>query len=181
VITRGLAGACVSLLILTSAAISAQVVTGGVEVRTHSSSDPTLRKANHIRLIGCASNDVTIRVTLRRLVNTKSQPVTVLAVLRNVGTAACTYVAPNAAGPLFLGPCGLTSLTVANDKSVDVFPGEGIFSCPAEIYKVLELGASLSVSGSWDQRKIYPSRGFVPRGKYRLTVGNVVTYSVTLR
>jgi hypothetical protein len=181
VITRGLAGACVSLLILASATVPAQAVTSGVELRTHSSSDATLRKTNHIGLIGCASNDVTIRVTLRRLVYTKSQPVTVVAVLRNVGTSACKYVAPNAAGPLFLGPCGLISLTVDNDKNSDVFPGEGTFSCPAEIYKVLEPGASLRASGSWDQRKLYPSRGFVPRGKYRLTVGNVVTFSVTLR
>ena len=47
----------------------------------------------------CSSADATIRVTLTRLAYTKSQPVTVVAVLRNVGTFDSQYVAPAGADP----------------------------------------------------------------------------------
>ena len=179
-ITRGLAGACVSLLIFMSTAVPAQVISG-VDLGAHSSSHTTLTKRGHIGLIGCAANLVTIRVTMARLVYAESQPVTVVAVLRNAGISNCQYVAPAGAEPLWLGLCGLSSLTVKNPKGVLVFPEKGVVNCPALVSRVLTPGASLRASGSWDQRKSYPSRGFVPRGKYRLTVGNVVTFSVTLR
>jgi hypothetical protein len=182
VITRGFAGALVScLLILTSAAMPARAPTSGLKALTYSSNDAKLTKTGHVALIGCPSSDATIQVTMRRLVYTKSQRVTVEAVLRNVGTSDCQYVAPAGAEPPWLGLCGLLSLTVDNQKGVLVFPAKGTVNCPALVNRVLTPGASLRASGSWNQRKLYPSRGFVPRGKYRLTVGNVVTFSVTLR
>jgi hypothetical protein len=179
--TRGFAGACVSLLILTSAAMPAQAATSGLKALTYSSSGAKLTKTGHVALIGCPSSDATIQVTVGRLVYTKSQPVTVVAVLRNVGTSDCQYVAPAGAEPLWLGLCGVLSLTVDNPKGVHVFPAKGVVNCPALVNSVLTPGESLTASGSWDQRKLYPSRGFVPRGKYRLRVGNVITFSVTLR
>jgi hypothetical protein len=180
VISRGLAAVCVSLLILMSTAVPAQAISG-FELRTHSSSHATLTKTGHIGLIGCPSSNATIQLTMGRLVYTKSQPVTVAAVLRNVGTSDCQYVAPAGAEPLWVGLCGLLSLTVDNPKGMLVYPEKGVVNCSAQVGKVLSPGASLRASGSWDQQRPYPAKGLVPRGKYRLTVGNVVTFSVTLR
>ena len=179
-ISRGLAGACLSLLILMSTALPART-TSGVELHTDTSSHATLTKTGHIGLIGCSSSDATIEVTLGGLVYTKSQPVKLVAVLRNVGTSDCQYFAPAGAEPLRLGLCGLLSLTVDNPKGMLVFPEKGVVNCPALVGKVLTPGASLRASGSWDQQRPYPAKGPVPRGKYRLTVGNVLTFSVTLR
>jgi len=180
VISRGLAGACVSLLILMSTALPART-TSGVELHTDTSSHATLTKTGHIGLIGCSSSDATIEVTLGGHVYTKSQPVKLVAVLRNVGTSDCQYLAPAGAEPLWIGTCGLLSLTVDNSKGMLVFPEKGVVNCPALVGKVLAPGASLRASESWNQQRAYPAKGLMPRGKYRLRVGNVVTFSVTLR
>jgi hypothetical protein len=75
----------------------------------------------------------------------------------------------------------LLSLTVDNPKGVLVFPEKGVVNCPALVDRVLKPGVSLRASGSWGRQRLYPAKGLVPRGKYRLTVDNVVTFSVTLR
>ena len=181
VIARGRAGAFLVLLALVGAATPAQAATSGLKGLTYSLSDAKLTKTGHVALIGCPSSDATIQVTMGQLVYTKSQPVTVAAVLRNVGTSDCQYVGPAGAEPPWLGLCGLLSLTVDNPKGVLVFPEKGVVNCPALVDRVLKPGVSLRASGSWGRQRLYPAKGLVPRGKYRLTVDNVVTFSVTLR
>lgn len=115
-------------------------------------------------------------MTISRLVFRATQPVSVRAVVRNVGTVPCDY-AGYAVGPQTIGPCGMISMEIENSAGVNVWPGNAAYFCPMMVGEPIPPGRSVVANGSWNQDQ----DTLAPRGRYRLIIGRELVFSITLR
>src|ERR1035437_2888670 len=101
------------------------------ESRTSASPRPVLVKSGPVAVLNgnCSAGSMEARVTISRLVFRANQPVSVRAVVRNVGTVPCDY-AGYAVGPQTIGPCGMISMEIENRAGVNVWPGNAAYFCP---------------------------------------------------
>jgi hypothetical protein len=139
-------------------------------------SQPVLAKQGPVMLSGCRAGTIEASVTIPRAVFAADQQVTVRANVRNVGTTPCGY--PGSSGtPQEAGPCGMISMEIENAKGVDVWPGKRVYSCPALFEESIVPGGTVVVVGSWSRDE---ATAVLP-GKYRLIVGRLLVFSITLR
>lgn len=124
----------------------------------------------------CPVRSIEARVAIPRLVFTVTQPVSVRAVVHNVGTVACDY-AGSSVGTQSIGPCGMISMEIENRSGAEVWPGNARFGCPMVVGGSIPPGGSVVAVGSWNQDQ----DTLAPRGRYRLIVGQKLVFSITLR
>jgi hypothetical protein len=143
-----------------------------------STAQPALVKTAHVAFGSCSAADVKMRVSVPKLTFGASQPVTIAAVVHNVGATTCDY--SGGVGEVSIGPCGPVFVQVDNSKGVDVWPGSAPYACPAELAAQLRPGAKVTANGSWDQTD-GSTNAVVPRGSYRLIVGGKISFRLILR
>jgi hypothetical protein len=128
----------------------------------------------------CGAHALEARVTISRLEFSPAQPVTVHATVRNVGSSPCT-VAGTPQGPTTaIGPCSSLSLEVENRHGTNLWPGNAAYGCPMLSVAHLPAGGHFSATGSWDQKTAVGSRQ-VPPGRYRLIVGDSLSFTISIR
>jgi hypothetical protein len=144
-------------------------------------SRPQLVRSASIPLGDCAAKDVVMRVTIARFAYGTSQPVNVVAVVRNRSNRPCTY-GGSVGRTQSIGPCGALSLQVFDGSGADIWPGPVAYSCPEIGEVALAPKSEVRAIGSWP--KIAVTRNFTaaaPPGHYRLAIDRRVSFTITLR
>ena len=98
--------------------------------------------------------------------------------VRNGASSSCNYTAPDAGaatGPtatmLTAGPCGSIGFRIEDRHRRRVWPGNEVVNCPPLGFAQLAPGATVSGTGSWDQRMPNSTHRVRP-GRYTLVVDN---------
>jgi hypothetical protein len=142
---------------------------------------PALVRSASIPFGNCPAKDVVMRVTIARFTYRASQPVNVVAVVRNASTHPCTY-GGNVDRIQIIGPCGALSLQVFDGAGVDIWPGPVAYSCPAIGAVALAAKGEVRASGSWPKLVVTRSAtSAAPLGTYRLVIDRRVSFTITLR
>jgi len=128
---------------------------------------------------GCGAKSVVARVTIGTLEFAAAQPVTLHATVRNVSESQCAVVG-RAGGPTTaMGPCNSLSLKVLNSRGVNIWPGSVPYMCPLLLQLSFTAGAQFRAVGTWNQESASGRR--VPAGRYRVVVGNTLSFAITIR
>jgi hypothetical protein len=121
-----------------------------------------------------------MRASISGLQYSLSQPINVMAVIRNRGSRTCTY--SGAGSGTYFGPCGPFPMDVFNKSGVNVWPGPIAPSCPMIGQKELPAGGQVVASGTWPQtigfREGSPA---APPGRYRLVVDETISFNLVLK
>ncbi len=135
-----------------------------------------LDQVGHVSFWECPAKTTEMLVAVNTLTLHRGATLNVSFTVRNVGTASCNYTAPYASvapGPtastLQAGPCGSVGFAIVGPNRQNVWPGNEVVNCPALGFAQLAPGATVSGTGTWDQRKPN-STSRVPPGRYRLVV-----------
>ena len=134
-----------------------------------------------VPLGNCPAKDVVMRVTLARSTYGESQPVGVVAVVRNRSTHTCSY-GGNVGRAQTIGPCGAFRLQVFDGAGADIWPGPVAYACPEIGVVALAPKAQVRAFGSWPKQVVTrSSTSAAPPGAYRLLVDRRVSLTITLR
>ena len=148
--------------------------------RVHVESAHFVTRSSHVHLGNCSAKDVTMRASIAGLQYSLSQPINVIAVIRNRGSRTCTY--SGAGTGTYFGPCGSFPMDVFNKSGVNVWPGPISPSCPMIGQKELPAGGRVIASGTWPLtigfREGSPA---APPGRYRLVVDNAMSFTIVLK
>jgi len=124
----------------------------------HAAKGPKLAQEGRGKFWECPAKTTSVLVAVNRLTLRPGQELTVSFVVKNLGTAACNYVAPYAGvapgatvPTLTAGPCGSMVFEVEGAHHADVWPGLAGYNCPALGFAQLQPGASVIGSGTWAQ------------------------------
>ena len=145
-----------------------------------------LAQTGHATFWECPAKTTQLLVAVNSLTLHPGQTLDITFAVKNLGTAACNYVAPYASvapGPtssaLQAGPCGSIAYEVLGPGTRNVWPGTQPFDCPALGFAQLAPGATVSGSGSWAQTAPSCSKR-VPPGTYTLVVGGHFSFPLHL-
>jgi hypothetical protein len=129
----------------------------------------------------CESPNVSIRVAVAHRSYAPSQPVDVLAVVRNRGKQVCTY-SGTGRGNQYIGPCGAIAMSVIDSGGAPVWPGPVAYSCPMMSATDVAPGQRVIASGSWPKVIVTRARSSAaPSGTYRLVIADTVSFVIRLR
>jgi hypothetical protein len=142
---------------------------------------PTRRsRTAHVAFWECPAKSTSVLVAVDALVLHPGQTLHLSFIAKNLGQAACSYVAPYAgvvpgptAAALAMGPCGSLPFVVDNKHGHNVWPGTAAFACPALGYAQLASGQVVQGTGSWDLTR-GGSTAHVPPGTYTVVVDKVL-------
>jgi hypothetical protein len=148
---------------------------------SHAKRSSSLVRQASISLGSCSAKDVVMRVAIARSTYVSSQPVDVIAVIRNMGKTFCTYGGTEH-GNQTIGPCGAFSMTVLNGRGLNIWPGPVAPSCPMIGPTRLAPGARVVASGTWP-RSVVTREGSsnAPPGRYRLIIEEKITLGFRLK
>ena len=138
-------------------------------------------KQSLVPLGSCPSKDVVMRVAVSRSSYAPSQPVDILAVVRNIGKTVCTY-GGTGGGNQYIGPCGAFSMTVLNSRGLNIWPGPIAYSCPMIGPTHLAPGGQMIATGTWPKLMVV-RRGTsaAPPGRYQLNIARRVMLTIMLK
>jgi hypothetical protein len=154
------------------------VTPAAAAVRTahHTAAVSRLAQRGHGPFGQCPARTTTLLIAVNRLELHPGQTLTVDFIATNEGTSACSYTGPAAAtlpgsatASLSAGPCGSIGFAIEGAHHRNVWPGRGIYSCPALGLAHLQPGASAAGSGQWDQT-MASGQSRVRPGTYTLVV-----------
>jgi hypothetical protein len=137
---------------------------------------PKLAQEAHRTFWDCPGKTTGVLIVVNTLTLHPGQSLTITFIVRNEGTAACSYVAPYAGaapGPvsttLVAGPCGSVPFMVEGAHNRNVYPGVRPFNCPALGFAQLQPNATTEGAGSWTQVGTSGNKR-VSAGRYTLVV-----------
>jgi hypothetical protein len=81
---------------------------------------------------------------------------------------------------LVVGPCGEVSVDIDNARGVNVYPGRTGIACPAETGVPVPANGTLTAIASWNQRASYDSTHLAPRGRYELSIQQLLDFAIRL-
>jgi hypothetical protein len=151
---------------------------GHTTTTTHAThpAHPKLDQVGHVSFWECPAKTTEMLVAVNTLTLHRGATLNVSFTVRNVGTASCNYTAPYASvapgptrGMLEAGPCGSVGFAIVGPNHENVWPGNEVVNCPALGFAQLAPGATVSGTGTWDQRKPN-STSRVRTGRYGLVV-----------
>jgi hypothetical protein len=153
---------------------------------THAAA-PKRALEGHITFWECPSRTTEALIVVNRLTLHPGQPLNIDFIVRNIGTTACSYVAPFAgvaSGPtttnLQAGQCGAMGFEIqSGSHHHDVWPGPATINCPALGFAQIQPNATVSGTGTWSQT--LPSKTKrVPVGKYTLVVDGHFSFPLVI-
>jgi hypothetical protein len=149
---------------------------------SHAKRGSGLVKQTSIALGSCSAKDVVMRVVIDRSTYASSQPVDVIAVVRNISKTLCTYGGTGGSSNQYMGPCGALSMTVLNSRGLDIWPGPVAYHCPMIGPTHLAPGAQVIATGTWPKLAVTRRRTTTaPPGVYRLIIERRITLTISLK
>jgi hypothetical protein len=137
-----------------------------------------LARDGHAAFWQCPAKTTELLVVVNTLTLQPGATLNVSFTVRNGASSSCRYTAPYAAaapGPtaaiLAAGPCGSIGFRIEDRHHRSVWPGNEVVNCPALGFAQLAPGATVSGTGSWDQRMPNSTHRVRP-GRYTLVVDN---------
>jgi hypothetical protein len=148
---------------------------------SHATRSSVRVKQTSIALGSCPAKDIVMRVAVSRSTYASSQPVDVIAVVRNNSKTVCTYGGTGGSNQ-HIGPCGAFSMRVLNSSGVNIWPGPVAYSCPMIGPTHLAPAAQVIATGTWP-KSVVTRRGTstAPPGRYRLIIARSVTLTIRLK
>jgi hypothetical protein len=147
---------------------------------------PKLFQLGHATFWECPAKTTELLIGVNQLTLHPKDILKIDFVVKNLGTAACNYVAPYAGatpGPtaptLQVGPCGSIGFKIEGAHHKNVWPGVEPFNCPALGFAQLQPQASVIGSGQWGQTLPIGLKRVKP-GSYTLVVGKNFSFPLKI-